>query len=43
MDVRLLCLPEQGVGGLSLGSVVSCCVAGVSSKADVKGQPSSQM
>ena len=27
-DVRLLRLPEQDVGGLSLGSVVSCCMTG---------------
>ena len=27
-DVMLLYLPEQDVGGLSLWSVVSCCMAG---------------
>ena len=26
-DVRLLALLEQDVGGLSLGSAVSCCMA----------------
>ena len=25
--MRLLCLPEQDVVGLSLGSAVSCCMA----------------
>ena len=27
-DVRLLCLIEKDVGGLSLRSAVSCCMAG---------------
>ena len=27
-DVRLLYLPEKDVGGLSIGSAVSCCMAG---------------
>ena len=27
-DVTLLARPEQDVGGLSLGSAVSCCMAG---------------
>ena len=27
-DVKMLLLPEQDVGGLSLGSTGSCCMAG---------------
>ena len=27
-DVRLLRLSEENVGGLNIGSVVSCCIVG---------------
>ena len=33
-DVRLLYVPEQDVGGISLWSAVSCCMTGVCSKAE---------